>query len=79
MTMKAVQVVFDEETLRRLAGDSEVRERGRSEVVRLAVREYLERRERETIAEQYRRAYADTSAIESELEGWTDEAVWPAE
>ena len=54
--MKAVQVMFDEELLRRLDADNEVRRRGRSAVLREAVAEFLERRRQAKIAEQYRRA-----------------------
>lgn len=75
--MKAVQVLFDEELLRRLSESADVRERGRSEVVRRAVRLYLHQREREEIAERYRRAYSDTDALDEELAGWTEEGEWP--
>ena len=75
--MKAVQITFDEELLRRLSESDESREHGRSEVVRRAVREYLERQERLRIAEQYRKAYAHRDALEKELEGWSEESVWP--
>lgn len=77
--MRPVQVMFDEELLRRLAESDEVRERGRSEVVRRAVDDYLRRREREDVARRYRNAYSDTRSLEEELAGWTDEGVWPDE
>lgn len=75
--MKPIQVMFDEALLRRLAQSPEVKERGRSEVVRRAVDAYLRMRDRERIADQYRRAYASTAQVEQELSGWTDEGVWP--
>lgn len=77
--MKPVQVMFDEDLLRRLAESEEVRERGRSEVVRRAVEDYLRRRERDAVAEQYRTAYSTTHALDEELDGWSDEGVWPDE
>lgn len=77
--MKPVQVMFDEELLKRLAESDEVRQRGRSEVVRRAVDDYLRRREQEDIANRYRDAYSDTRSLGEELEGWTDEGVWPDE
>ncbi len=75
--MKAIQVTLDEGLLRRLAESPEVQERGRSEVVRRALDEYLRRREAEEIAQQYRRAYGNTDELDEELNGWAREGVWP--
>lgn len=69
--------MLDDDLLRRLSESDEVRDRGRSEVVRRAVDLYLTQRERERIAEQYRSAYSQTNALEDELDGWTGEAEWP--
>ncbi|MFP4430679.1 MAG: CopG family transcriptional regulator [Spirochaetota bacterium] len=77
--MKPVQVIFDDELLRRLSESDEVRERGRSEVVRRAVDRYLRQREAEQIEEQYRRAYGGKRALENDLAGWDEEGVWPGE
>lgn len=77
--MKAVQVMFDDELLRRLSESHEVRERGRSEIVRRAVDRYLRQRAAEQIEEQYRRAYADRRALEDDLAGWDEEGTWPGE
>ena len=77
--MKAVQIMFDEETLSRLAESEEVRGRSRSDVVRRAVNWYLRERERERVAEQYRKAYGDSSQLKNELDGWTEEGEWPEE
>ncbi len=77
--MKPVQVMLDEDLLRRLAESEEVRERGRSEVVRRAVDAYLRRQEAERIARQYRRAYETQDALNEELAGWTGEGEWPDE
>lgn len=77
--MKPVQVMLDEDLLRRLAESEEVRERGRSEVVRRAVDAYLRRQEAERIARQYRRAYETRDALNEELAGWTGEGEWPDE
>jgi metal-responsive CopG/Arc/MetJ family transcriptional regulator len=75
--MKAVQVVFDEVLLRRLAASPDVAALGRSEVVRRAVADYLARRERAEIAETYRNAYARKEDLSEEFEGWTEEGEWP--
>jgi len=71
--------MFDEELLTRLDTDQEVRKEGRSAVLRRAVVEYLERRRREAIAEQYRQAYGDGQGLGEELEGWEDQGEWPPE
>lgn len=77
--MKAVQVVFDEETLARLDSTEEVKRKGRSAVIRLATSEYLKRKRREAIDEQYRRAYAQASGLGPEWEGWEEQGDWPKE
>ena len=75
--MKAVQVMFDEELLARLDADREVQRMGRSAILRRAVTEFLERRRREAIADQYRRAYGDGQGLGEEFEGWEEEGEWP--
>ena len=71
--------MFDEDILRRLSESDEVRERGRSEVVRRAVDRYLRQREQEAIARKYANAYAATNRLEDELDGWAEEGAWPAD
>jgi len=71
--MKAIQITFDEDLLRRLDATEEVRRDGRSAVLRRAVAEYLRRRRRHAIAEQYERAYSAGSTPGDELEGWKDQ------
>lgn len=78
MCMKAIQITFDEQLLEKLDGDAEVKQHGRSAVIRRAVAEYLRKRRRATIAEAYRRAYTKQPA-DADLSGWTDEGVWPDE
>jgi metal-responsive CopG/Arc/MetJ family transcriptional regulator len=77
--MKAIQVMLDEELMARLDASEEVRAEGRSAVLRRAAAEYLDRRRREAIADQYRKAYADGAALGDELEGWEDQGSWPEE
>ena len=48
-------------------------------VLRDAVREYLIRRKRDSIARQYQRAYGDSDDVENELSGWEDSGEWPKE
>jgi metal-responsive CopG/Arc/MetJ family transcriptional regulator len=75
--MKPIQVLIDEPLLRRLDADAEVRQVGRSEVLRRAAREYLRRSRARRIAEGYRRAYAGGSGLGDEWSGWEDEGSWP--
>jgi len=77
--MRAVQVMFDEDFLAQLDEDSEVQRQGRSAILRQAAVEYLEHRRREAIREQYRQAYAGSSGLGEEFEGWENEGVWPPE
>ena len=69
-------MMFGEDLLRRLSESPDVKERGRSEVVREAVEAFLKQREKEQIAERYRRAYSDTSGLEVDLADWAAEGQW---
>jgi metal-responsive CopG/Arc/MetJ family transcriptional regulator len=75
--MKAVQIVLDEDLLARLDASEEVKAEGRSAVLRRAAAEYLARRRREAIADQYQKAYADSASLGDEFEGWEDQGSWP--
>lgn len=75
--MKPVQVILDENLLKRLDATPEVRKYGRSAVIRRAAEEYLRRRRSRDIAERYAAAYGQPSDIGKELAGWEDEGQWP--
>jgi metal-responsive CopG/Arc/MetJ family transcriptional regulator len=77
MYMKAIQVTFDDELLRRLDADQEVRRFGRSEVLRRAATEYLRRKRRASIAAAYRKGYGSAAGLGEDFGGWEDEGVWP--
>jgi metal-responsive CopG/Arc/MetJ family transcriptional regulator len=77
--MKPVQVMLDEELLRELDETLEVKQEGRSAVLRRAIAEYLERRRRQVIRDGYRRAYGGGEGLGEEFEGWENEGVWPEE
>ena len=69
--------MFDEALLARLDASEEVRREGRSAVLRRAAAEFLQRRQQQMIAEQYRTAYAAAPAAGGELAGWSKEGSWP--
>ena len=80
--MKPIQVMFDEALLARLDASEEVRREGRSAILRRAAAEFLQRRQRHLIAEQYRAAYADGrggvgGVGDKDLDGWSEEGSWP--
>jgi metal-responsive CopG/Arc/MetJ family transcriptional regulator len=74
--MKAIQVTLDEALLARLDADAEVRRDGRSAVLRRAADEYLRRRRKRAIAEQYTKAYSE-GGLADEFAGWEQEGTWP--
>jgi len=75
--MKPIQVLFDESLLKQLDADEEVRQLGRSAVLRRAAKAYLRRARARRVAEQYHRAYAGGKSLGREFEGWEVEGVWP--
>jgi len=76
--MKPIQILIDEPLLRRLDADAEVRQVGRSEVLRRAAAAYLRRSRARRISEAYRKAYGPGGGLGEEWAGWEDEGVWPA-
>jgi metal-responsive CopG/Arc/MetJ family transcriptional regulator len=76
--MRTIQVTFDEALLGELDETVEVREKGRSAVLRQLTSDYLQRRRKEEIDAQYERAYAGVEdPLGKDFEGWEDEGVWP--
>ena len=76
--MKPIQLLIDEPLLRRLDADEEVRQVGRSEVLRRAAAAYLRRSRARRIAEAYQKAYGDAGGLGDEWAGWENEGTWPA-
>lgn len=72
--MKAIKVALDEGPLARLDADEEVRRHGRSAVIRHATAEYLRRRQRQLVAEQYVQAVGANAGLGSDFSGWEHEA-----
>lgn len=74
--MKAIQITVDALLLARLDADAEARRDGRSAVIRRALEEYLRRRRKRAIADQYAGAYGAGGGLPG-FEGWEDEGQWP--
>jgi metal-responsive CopG/Arc/MetJ family transcriptional regulator len=78
--MKAIQITLDERLLTQFDADEQVQRLGRSAVLRQVALEYIEKRKRQAVAEQYRRAYAGAAGgLAPEFEGWEGQGVWPSE
>lgn len=78
--MKTIQVMFHEDLLAELDETADVREKGRSAVLRQLASDFLRQRRQQEIDAQYERAYAGvTEPLGKDFEGWEDEGVWPPE
>jgi metal-responsive CopG/Arc/MetJ family transcriptional regulator len=78
--MKAVQVMFDEDLLTELDETADVREQGRSAVLRQLISDFLRQRRQQETDAQYERAYAGVEdPLGEEYEGWEGEGAWPPE
>ena len=70
-------MTIDEKLLAELDAFEEVQRDGRSAVLRRAAAEYLLRKRRQAIAEQYARAYGQEPGLGDEFRGWEDQGLWP--
>ena len=78
--MKAIQIMFNEDLLAELDETAEVREKGRSAVLRQLTSDYLRQLREQEIDAQYERAYAGVEdPLGKDFEGWENEGVWPPE
>ena len=72
--------MFEEDLLAELDSTAEVREKGRSAVLRQLTSDFLRRRRKPEIDRQYERAYSRIEEpLGKEIEGWEEEGVWPPE
>jgi metal-responsive CopG/Arc/MetJ family transcriptional regulator len=69
--------MMDEELLRAIDAEEEVRKDGRSAFFRKVAKDYLNRRRRLQIVKEYRAAYGSGSGLGKEFDGWEEEGVWP--
>lgn len=74
--MQTLQITMDEELSTRLDRAEEVRQIGRSTVLRRAAAEFLARQSRVEIARQYQEAYGANAGLGKELKGWEGEGAW---
>ncbi len=74
--MKAIQIMFDEDLLAELDETADVREKGRSAVLRQLTSDFLRQRREQEIDAQYERAYAGVEdPLGKDFEGWENEGV----
>ena len=78
--MKAIQVLFDETLLADLDATTDVRENGRSAVLRQIARDFIRKRQSQEIDAQFERGYSGVrDPLGKDFEGWEEEGVWPPE
>jgi metal-responsive CopG/Arc/MetJ family transcriptional regulator len=77
--MKAVQFTIEEELLRQIDRDPEVKRLGRSAFLRRAAREYLARRREISIKAAYRRGYGEQPVTADEFGPLMEAQAWPDE
>jgi metal-responsive CopG/Arc/MetJ family transcriptional regulator len=78
--MKAIQIMIGEDLLAELDETADVREKGRSAVLRELASDFLRQRREREIDAQYERAYAGVEhPLDEGFEGWEDEGEWPRE
>jgi len=72
--------MFDEDLLAELDETADVREKGRSAVLRKLTSDFLRRRREQEIDAQYERAYSGVEEpLGKDFEGWEEEGIWPPE
>lgn len=69
--------MMDDDLLRRLDADEEVKRSGRSAVLRQAAAEYLRRGRAARISAAYAAGYGDGGGLGQEFAGWQNEGMWP--
>ena len=80
MPARPVRISMNEELLRRIDADPEVRQRGRSFFIRSAIEMYLRARQRREIDERIRNAYAgQADELLAEISDLMDAQEWPSE
>jgi len=73
--MRLIQLLIDQPLLRRLDADPEVKQVGRSEVLRRAAAAYLRRSRSRRVAEAYAKAYGRDAGLGDHWAGWEAEGA----
>lgn len=72
--------MFDEDLLAELDETVDVREKGRSAVLRQLASDFVRQRREREIDAQYERAYKRVDVpLGEEFAGWENEGIWPPE
>lgn len=72
--------MFDEELLEELDKTADVREKGRSAVLRQLTSDFLRQRREQEVDARYERAYAGVAdPLGKDFAGWDEEGVGPPE
>jgi metal-responsive CopG/Arc/MetJ family transcriptional regulator len=84
MAARSVQISLDEELLREIDRRPETKRDGRSAVIKRALQLYLDRKQRESIDENYARAYGSRTRgtgteRANEFDALLDTQAWPDE
>lgn len=79
MTARSVQISLDPALLARIDRHSLSRRHGRSAFIRAAIEAYLAAERRRLDDEAYKRGYARTERLESELAPLMEGQAWPKE
>ena len=78
MSMHPIQVSIDEDLLKRIDDEPEVKERGRSAFIRSAIRLYLKAKKRREIDDEILRAYEGCAdEMLDEVAGLVSAQAWP--
>jgi metal-responsive CopG/Arc/MetJ family transcriptional regulator len=75
--VKTIQLILDEELLAAANREAKRLHTNRSDLLRLALREHLERRRAREMEERHRRSYEKRPVKPGEFDVWDEVAVWP--
>ena len=69
--------MFEETLIDGLDATPEVREKGRSAVLRRLAEAYLQEVRRQEISSSYAAAYGPSGGLGADFEGWEEQGRWP--
>ena len=77
--MKPIQLLIDEELIRRLDREAKRLRANRSKLIRLAVERFLQEQQRQVLEEADRQGYLRRPQRPKDLEAWEAIQTWPEE